>query len=71
MKAEVGKLDVNKLVNAPTSLNYFKTVPVHLKRLSDELDNEVVKNTRFNTLKTIVNNLEKEIPDGTSLIHIN
>ena len=25
MKAEVDKLDINKLVNAPTSLNYLKT----------------------------------------------
>ena len=71
LKAEVGKLDVNKLVNAPTSLNYFKTVPVDLKRLSDVLDNEVIKNTRFNKLNTKVNDLEKEILDATTLIHIN
>ena len=35
------------------------------------VDNEVVKNTRFITLKTKVNNLEKKIPDATTLIHIN
>ena len=35
------------------------------------MDNEVVKNTRFNTLKTKVSNLEKKIPDATFLIHIN
>ena len=83
LKAEVDKLDINKLVNVPTSLNNLKTkvddldvgklktVPVDLKKLSDVVDNEVVKNTKFNTLKTKVNNLEKKIPDATTLIHIN
>ena len=83
MKAEVEKLNINKLTNVATSLNNFKTkvddlgvgklktVPVDLKKLSDIVDNEVVKNTKFNTLKTKVNNLEKKIPDATTLIHIN
>ena len=31
---------------------------------------KVVNNTNFNTLKTIVYNLDK-IPDATTLIHIN
>ena len=31
----------------------------------------VAKNTKFNTLKTEVNNLEKKNPDATILIHIN
>ena len=35
------------------------------------MDNEVVKNLKINTLKTIVNNLEKKLLDATSLIHIN
>ena len=82
LKAEVDKLDINKLVNVPTSLNNWKTkvddlnvgklktVPVHLKKLSDVVDNEVVKNTKFNTLNTKVNNLEKKIPDTATLIHI-
>ena len=64
LKAEVDKLDINKLVNIPTSLNNLKTkvddldvgklktVPVDFKKLSDVVDNEVVKNTKFNTLKT-------------------
>ena len=30
----------------------LKTVPVDLKKLSDIVDNEVVKNKIFNTLKT-------------------
>ena len=83
LKAEVDKLEINKLVNGPTSLNNsktklgdldvgkLKTVPVDLKKLSDAVDNEVVKNTKFITLKTKVSDLEKKIPDATTLIHIN
>ena len=84
MKAEVAKLDINKIVNVPTSLNKLKTkvddldvgklktVPVNLKKLSDVVHNdEVFKNTKFNTLKTKVNSLEKKISDTTTLIHIN
>ena len=67
MKAEFNKLDINKLINVPTSLDKlntgeddldvdkFKTVPVDLKRLSDVVDNQVFKNTKFNTGKTKVN----------------
>ena len=33
--------------------------------------NEVVKNTKFNTLKTKINSLEKKISDATTLIYIN
>ena len=63
-------LDINKLTNVPTSLNNLKTkiddvdvgklktVSVDLKKLSDIVDNEVVKNTKFNTLKAKVNNLD-------------
>ena len=81
--AEVGKLDINKLVNIPITLSNLKTkvdeldvgklktVPLELKKLSDIVDNEVVKNTKFNTLKTKINDLEKKIPDATTLIHIN
>ena len=72
MKAEVNKLDINKLVNIQTSLNNLKTnvddldvgklktVPVDLKKLSDVVANEAVKNTKFNTLKTKVSSLEKK-----------
>ena len=82
MEAEVDKLDFNKLTNVPTNLNNLKTkvddldvgnlktFPVDLKKLSD-VDNEVVKNTKFNTPKAKVNNLENKIPDATTLIHIN
>ena len=61
MKTKVDYLDVGKL----------KTVLVDLKKLSDIVDNEVVKNTKFNTLKTKVNSLEKKIPDATTSIYIN
>ena len=83
MKAEAEKLDINKINNVPTSLNNLKTkvdylgvgklktVSADLKKLSNVVDNEVVKNTKFNTLKTNVNNLEKKIPDATTLIKIN
>ena len=71
MKTKVDKLDINKLINVSTSLNNLKTkvedldvgklktVPADLKKLSDVVDNEVVKNTKFNTLKK-VNNLERK-----------
>ena len=46
-------------------------MPIDLKKLSDVVDNEVVKNTKFNTPNTKVNNVENTIPDATTLIHIN
>ena len=83
LKAEVGKLNINKLVNVPTTLNNLKTkvndldvgksktVSIDLKKLIVVVHNDVVKNTKFNTLKTKVNNLERKISGGTTLIHIN
>ena len=79
MKAEVDNLDVNKHVNVPTSWNNLKTKlddldvgkwktdPVDLKKLSDVVDNKVVKYTHFNTLKTKGN----KIPSPATLIYIN
>ena len=71
MKDEVDKLDINKLVNVPTGLNNLKS-KVHelnvgelkivlkdLKISTDIVKNEVVKNTKFNTLKMKVNKLDK------------
>ena len=70
MKAEADKLDINKFVNAPTSLNELKikinyldarelkTVPVEVKKLSDAVDNEVAKITKFNKLNAKVNKLD-------------
>ena len=57
----MNNLDVGKL----------KTVPVDLKKSSGVVDNEVVQNTKYNTLKTKVNNLEKKFLDATTLIHVN
>ena len=83
LKAKVDKLDINKLISAPTSFNNLKakvddldvgklkTPPADVKKLSDVVENEVVKNTKFKTLKIKANNLEKKIPDTTTLIHIN
>ena len=82
LKSKYDKLGINKPTNVPTSLNNLKTkvddldvgelkiTPVYLKELSHVVDNKVVKNTEFSTLKTKVNNLEKKIPDATTLIHI-
>ena len=42
-----------------------------MKKLSDAVDNEVAKNTKFNTLKTKVNISEKKISYARTLIHIN
>ena len=83
MKAEVDKLDINELVNVPTSLNSLntkvehvdvgelKTVPTDSKKLSYVVDNQAVKNKKFNTLMRKANKIDKKIPDGTTLIHIN
>ena len=72
LKLEVEKLDINKVGNVPNILNNLKvkvddlkvgklkTVPVDLKRLSDVVDNEVVKNAKFNALMTKVNNLNEK-----------
>ena len=83
MKAEVDKLDIKKLTNVSTSVNNLKTevdkldvgklktFPVDLEKINDVADNEVDENTKFNTLRKKVNNLEKKIPDATTLTHIN
>ena len=83
LNVEVDKLDINKLANVPTCFSNLKTkvdnlhvgklkaVAIDLKKLSDVVANKVVKNRKFNTLKTKLNNLEKKIPDATTLIHIN
>ena len=81
MEAKVDKLHINKLVNLRTSLNNLKTkvddlhvgklksATIGLKRLSDVSHNQVVKN-KIQHIKDKVNNLEKEIPGATTLIHM-
>ena len=76
LKAEVYKLGINELINVSTSLNNlkrkedaldagkFKAVHIDFKAFSDVVDNKVFKNTK-------VNNLEKKIPEATTLIHVN
>ena len=83
MRAEDDKFDIIKLVIFRTSLNNLKTkvddllsgklkhAPLDLKKLKYVVDNEVDKNTKFSTLKTKVNILEKRIPDATTFAHIN
>ena len=83
MKDVVGRLDINELVKVSTSLNNLKTklddlavgklktVLEDVTKLSDLVDKRVVKNTKFDTLNTKVNNLEKKIPSTTTLIYIN
>ena len=63
LKAEIDKLDINKLVNVPTSRNNLKTkvdnldvsklktVPVDVKDLSDVVSKEVVKNAKSNAIQ--------------------
>ena len=48
----------------------MRTVSVDFKKLSDVVNRKVVKNTKFNTPKTKVNNLEKKNPDSTALLWI-
>ena len=68
------------MVNVPTSLNILKTkddefdtgevkaVVVGLQKASHIVDKNYVKNTKFNKLKTKVNNLEKKILESITLI---
>ena len=58
LKAKLDYLDVDK----------FKNVPVILKRLSDVVSIEVVKNTKFSKLNIKAHNLEKKNPDVSTLI---
>ena len=63
LKAGIEKLDFNRLVNISINLNNFKTkeedlvvdklktVPIDLKKLSDIVYNDIVKNTKFKTRK--------------------
>ena len=41
------------------------------EKLNDVVDNKVIENAKFNTLKTTVNSLERKIPDATTLIQLN
>ena len=63
------------LINLKTKVDYrdvakLRTVPNDLKKLRDVVSKEVDKNMKFNRLNTRVKNLEREIPDATTLIHV-
>ena len=72
LKAEIGKVDINTLSDVLTSLNNLKTKVddldvgkkklflIDFKKLSDIVASEVVKNTKFNTLKSKVNIFRKK-----------
>ena len=63
MRSEIYKLQINNLINVSTSWTNSKTkvdnldvgklkaVHVDLKKLSDVVNNEAVKNKKFNALK--------------------
>ena len=82
MQADVDELDINILVNVPTSLNdpkpkvydldvgELKAVPIDLNKLSEVVSKEVVKNPNFNKLKTKVNKLDKKILDAAIITHM-
>ena len=57
----------NSLNNLKANVDGFED----LKKLRDVVDNGVVKNTKFSTLKTKANNLGTKLADATTLIHIN
>ena len=83
MKAEIVKLDINKLANVPTGLHNLKTkvdgldadklktVHTDLEKLSDLVSKEFAKKIVHNKLNMEVNNLENKIPDASTLIHLN
>ena len=73
------KIDIGKLLCVPTHLDdlkpkadglgvaKLKPILIDLKKLSDVVTKEIVKNARINTLKTNVNVLEKKIPDASTI----
>lgn len=81
LKAEIDKLNI--LVNVWTGFNNLKTkvfdldvsklktIPIELKNLSDTVNKEVVKSTKFSKLNIKVNSLQNKIPDAAILIDIN
>ena len=67
-------LYLNKLVDQYNNTYHYsinrKPINADYSALTENA-NEVVKNTKFNTLKTKENSLKKKIPDPTTLIHTN
>ena len=49
----------------------FHIIPYILKKISNVVSKEAVKNAQFDTLNTKVNNLEKKSLVAITLVHIN
>ena len=76
LKAEVDKLDIDKLDSVPTNLSNLKskvdkldirkleTTPIDLSKLSNLVKNDVVKKTDYNIK---IKNIEHKVPDVTNL----
>ena len=76
LKAEVDKLDIDKLKSVPTDLSNLKskagklhigkleTTPVDLSTLSNLAKNDVIKKTEYNAK---IKNIEDKIPNITNL----
>ena len=76
LKAEVDKIDVDKLKTVPDDLNNLKSkvdkldigklapAPVDLSKLINVVKNDVVKKTEYNAK---IKNIENKIPDITNL----
>ena len=76
LKAEVDKIDVDKLKTVPDDLSNLKSkvdklnidklapVPIDLSKLSNVVKNDVVKKTKYNPK---IKNIEDKIPDITNL----
>ena len=72
LKTEVDKLDINKLKGLPNNLSILKTkvdkldidklvpVPTDLSKLSDVVNNDVVKKTEYDAK---IKNIEDKVPD--------
>ena len=79
LKADMDKIDISKLLCVLPHLDNLKLkvdglgvaklkpILIDLKRLSDVVTKEIVKNAKFNTLKTNVNVSEKKIPDASTI----
>ena len=67
-------LYLNKLVDQYNNTYHYsinrKPINADYSALTENA-NEVVKNTKFNTLKTKVNSLKKKFPDVTTIISMN
>ena len=84
LKAEVEKLDFNKLVTVPIGSNKLKTkvddldvdtlktVPtIFFKKMIDVLRKEVIEKTKYAKLNSKVNNLKNKNPDASTLFYMN